>query len=110
MQSDEPAMLIQHKKSKIVPQEDDKNCQSTKYYDPNKGQVKSKCSDKNCQENESIDMWPVKTQMDVWSKKSTSRSSKNKKLKGLAKDKNCQAPISCKKQENVNIMTLNINL
>ena len=35
MQSNGPAMLIQHKMSKkqIMPQEDDKNCQSTKYYE-----------------------------------------------------------------------------
>ena len=62
MQLNEPAILIQHKKLKkqIVPQEDDKNCQFTKYNEPNKEQVKLECSDKKCQENENIDMWPVK--------------------------------------------------
>ena len=72
VQSNGSAMLIQHtmtKKSKIVLQEDDKNCQSAKYYDSENNLVKSKCSDKNCQENENIDMWPVKPQMDVLLKK-----------------------------------------
>ena len=41
MQSNVPEMLIQHKMSKKqVPPEDDKNCQSKKYYEPNKDQVK----------------------------------------------------------------------
>ena len=82
-----PAMLIQHKmqKKQIVPQEDNKHCQI------NRTQLKSKmCSNKNCQENENIDVWPVKMQMDVWSKKPTIKSS-NKKLIGLAKEKKCQA-------------------
>ena len=44
MQSNRPAVPIQDKKSKIVPQEDDKNCEVKMR------PVKSKvCSDKNCQ-------------------------------------------------------------
>ena len=90
MQSNGSAMLIQYKMSKkqIVPQKDDKNCQSKKYYG-------SKCSDKNCKENKNIDMWPVKPQMKVQSKKSAM------KLIGLASDKNCQATISDKKQKKI---------
>ena len=44
MQTNRSAMLIQHKmtkKSKIVPQEDDKSCQTTEYYES------KMCSDKN---------------------------------------------------------------
>ena len=58
IQSNRPAVPIQHKMSKIVPQEDDKNCQSTKYNE-------SMCSDKNCQEQQHINMVPVKTKMDM---------------------------------------------
>ena len=44
MGSNRLAMLIQHKmtknsKKQIVPQEDDKNCKSTTYYELNKDQV-----------------------------------------------------------------------
>ena len=48
---------------------------------------------KKCQAEKSVIMQPVKPQMDVQSKKSTSRSSKNKKLIGIANGKNCQATI-----------------
>ena len=59
MQSNEAAMLIQHMMSKKhMPQEDDKNCQSKRYY----GLM---CSDKNCQENENINMQPELQQMNV---------------------------------------------
>ena len=68
MQSNGPAILIQHKMSKkqIVPQEEDKNCQATiSYkkqmkceYDDFESQSRVKmCSDKSCQEN--INMQPV---------------------------------------------------
>ena len=66
MQSNRPAMRIQHKmtkksKKQIVPQEDDKNYQSTKYFE-------SKIySDKKCQEK-SANTWPVEPQMDMWPK------------------------------------------
>ena len=73
-------------------QEYDKNCQFTKYYEPNKEQIKLKCSDKKCQENENIDMLPVKPKKDVQLKKPAM------KLIGLAKDKNCHATMSHKKQ------------
>ena len=95
MWSNGPAMLIQHKMSKkqIVPQEDDKNCQSAKYYEPNKDQVKSMCSDKKCKEN--INMQPVKPQMDMQFKKPAPlmQSTFKEKHVPLYKDKNCQATI-----------------
>ena len=60
MWSNRPAVTIQDKMSKIVLQEDDKNCQV------NMKPVKSKvCSDKTCQETKV--MWPVKPKMDMWS-------------------------------------------
>ena len=106
MQSNESAMLIQHKmtkmskKSNIVPQEEDKKCQSTKYY----GKM---CSDKTCQEN--INIWPVKPQMDVRLMNPPMKSS-SKKLIRSAKDKNCQATISNKKKRNIHMTTLKVNL
>ena len=49
MQSNGPAMLIQHKKSKKqMPQEDDKNCQSTNYYGATYADKECQ-ADKNCQ-------------------------------------------------------------
>ena len=86
MQSNGSAMLIHHKmtkKSKIVPQEDDKNCQSKKYYG-------SMCSDKKCLEN--INIWPMKPQMEVQLKKPASKPCDKKSI-GRASDKNCQATI-----------------
>ena len=62
MQSIRPAVPIQYKMAmqKIVPQEDDKNCQV------NMRPVKSKvCSDKTCQETKL--MQPVKPKMVMWS-------------------------------------------
>ena len=41
-----------------MPQEEDKNCQPTEYYES------KMCSDKKCQEK-SANMQPVKPQMDV---------------------------------------------
>ena len=122
MQSNAPAMLIQYKMTKKakkhVPQEDDKNCLSTKYY-------KSKlCSDKKCQEISNVQMrpkkprshmWSVTNKIDMWLKKPAIKSS-NKKLIGLASDKNCQASIcyikkkklmcsdkNCQENENINM-------
>ena len=98
MQSNGSAMLIQHKmtklsrKSNIVPQEDHKNCRENINRRPMKSKmyVDKKCqADKNCQ---IINMWPVKSQIDVWLKKPGMKSS-NKKLIGSAKDRNCQAII-----------------
>ena len=77
----------------------------------NKEQLKDGCSKgepssigyKNCQDEENSIMWPVKPKKDMWSdelamlmqhkvsKKSTNRSSKIKKLIGLANGKTCQA-------------------
>ena len=74
VQSNEPVMLIQHKRlKKHMPQEDDKNCQSKEFYGL-KVCADKKCQasmcykkiDKNCQTN--VIMWPVKPQMDMWSK------------------------------------------
>ena len=63
---------IRCQRSQKVPQGDDKNCQSTKYYG-------SMCADKKCQATkfykkvnkkcQTSDMWPVKPQMDMQSKK-----------------------------------------
>ena len=86
MQSNGPVVPIQDKMKHIMPQEDDKNCQSTKYY-------KSVCSDKKCQETNL--MPPVKLPIHM---QSVTRSS-NKKLTGLASDKNSQAIIYYKKQK-----------
>ena len=68
MQSNGPALLIQHKMLKK--QEEDKNCQSKKCYG-SKVCGDKKCQatkyykeiDKQCQTN--VIMWPVKPQMDV---------------------------------------------
>ena len=63
--SNRPAVPIQNKmtkKSKKVPQEDDKNCHSTKYYE-------STCVEKKCQATKTSDMQPVKPKMDMQSKK-----------------------------------------
>ena len=85
MWSNRPAVPIQKnmtKKSKIVPQEDDKNCHSTKYYG-------SMCTDKKCQATKTSDVWPVKPPIHI---QLVTRSS-NKRLIGLASDKNCQTTI-----------------
>ena len=95
MQSNRPAMRIQHrmtKKSKkqIVPQEDDKNYQSTKYFE-------SKIySDKKCQEK-SANTWPVEPQMDMWPKEPAIQSSFKKKYVPLSKDNNCKSTRMYKK-------------
>ena len=79
-----------------MPQEDDKNCQSTKYYG-------SMCADKKCQATKcykKIDkncqtsvMWPVKPPIHMWSVTGSS----NKKSVKSENDKNCQATICYKK-------------
>ena len=75
MWSNGPAMLKQHKMTKKsqkqVPQEDNKKSEST-------------CSDKNCQENEIINIWlPKPAVLD--------------KYRRLCNDKNCQST-RCYKQ------------
>ena len=84
MQSNRPAVPIQEKMSmqKIVPQGDDKNCQSTKCY---------KKVDKNCQ---TTNMQPVKPAMDIQSVTNTS-------YKRLCSDKNCQSTRCYKKKDQV---------
>ena len=101
------AMLIQH--NILKKQEDDKNCQSIKNVKSNELDSQftlMHCSAKNCQENDF--MWSVKIQMDVQLKKPAMKSS-NKTFVS-ANDKNCQATIRYKKQKNVNMMTLEVNL
>ena len=98
--SNRPAMPIQNKMSmkQIVPKEDDKNCQYTKYYEPvcaDKKYQATKCYkkvDKNCQ---TTNMQPVKPPIHMWSV----TKSRNKKLVGSASDKNCEATICYKKQK-----------
>ena len=120
IQSNELAMLIQHKMSKkqILLQADNKNCQSTEYYEPNKDQVKSMSSDKKCQDNKSVNMWPVKSPVHMWS---VTRSG-NKKSIGSAKNKNCQdttcecndsksqssrcSDKNCQENENINMQSM----
>ena len=57
-----------------------KKCQATKCY---------KKVNKTCQTS---DMWPVKLQMDMWSKEPAMQSSFKKKHVPLCKDKNCLSP------------------
>ena len=104
------AMLIQHKILKK--QEDDKNCQSikndkTKYDALDSQSTVLKCSDKKCQENENIDMWPVKPQMDVLSEKPAMKLS-NKKSIGL--NKNSNATVSSRKQKKCEYDDLKVSL
>ena len=88
MHSNGPAVPIQNQmsqKSKIVAQEDDKNCQSTKYY----GSV---CADKKCQATkcykkvdrncQTSDVWPEIPEMDIQIPKPA--------IRRLCNDKNCQ--------------------
>ena len=51
------------------------------------------CFDKNCQ----VNMWPVKPEMDIWSKEP--QSSFKKKSVPLCSDKNCQST-GCYKKKN----------
>ena len=124
-QSNGPTVLIQKKKQK-VPKEDDKNCQSIKNVKPKHDDLDSQstvimCSDKDCQENESIDMQPVKPKKDVWSKKPAMKSS-HKKL--IVLNKNCKAT-TCENadfksqsfkcsdkncQENINMQSVPVSL
>ena len=80
-------MPIQNKISKIVPQEDDKNCQSTKF-------IKSVCSYKNCQ------LQPVKPPMDMWLPKPAIPY----KHARLCSDKNCQSKRCYRKKSPVRPM------
>ena len=57
---------------------DDKKCQSTV------------CSDKNCQDNKCDNMWPVTSEMDMWSVEPAS-------YKKICHDKNCQSTRCFKK-------------
>ena len=57
---------------------------------------------KNCQaekSEKSVNMWPKKFQMDVWSEKPAKQSSFKKKHISLYNDKNCKDTISCKTQK-----------
>ena len=54
-----------------------------------KDQVVSECSEKNCQDNKCANMWPVKPEMNMWSKEP--QSSFKKKHVPLCSDKNCQS-------------------
>ena len=68
MWSNGSAMLIQHNKLQKS-QEDDKNCQENINIRPVKSKV---CAYKKCQATKCYkkisDKWPVKPQMDMWSK------------------------------------------
>ena len=101
VQSKRPAILIQHKltkrsKKQIVPQEDDKNCQSTDYYEA-KMYTDKKCqADKNCQTTSVIrpkkplsDMWSVTKKTDVQLLKPAVLH----QYRQLSKHKNCQATV-----------------
>ena len=110
IQSNGPTMLIQHKmtkKSNIVPQADDKNCQSiknvkSKFDDLNSQSTVKMCSDKKYQEN--IDMQLVESQMDVWLKKPAKLQSSYRKkdeLKYVYEDKNFQDTICHKTQKKI---------
>ena len=98
MQSNRPAVPIQDKMSmqQIVPQEDDKNCQVN---------MKSMCSDKNSQENQNINMWPVKPEMDMQSP----RPAIPYKHTRLCSDKNCQSTTCYKKKDQVKSLCSNKN-
>ena len=82
MWSNRPAVPIHYKISmqQIVPQEDDKNCQSTKYNE-------SVCSVKKCKENQTINMQPLKPPMNMWLPKPAVPC----KYTRLCNDKNCRS-------------------
>ena len=82
MWSNRPAAPIHYKISmqQIVPQEDDKNCQSTKYNE-------SVCSVKKCKENQTINMQPLKPPMNMWLPKPAVPC----KYTRLCNDKNCRS-------------------
>ena len=68
-----------------MPKEDDKNC------DVSMRPVKSKvCSDKDCQENENVNIQPMKPQMVMQLPKPT--------IRRLCSDKNCQSTRCYKKK------------
>ena len=98
MQSNRPAIPIKDKKSKIVPQEDNKTCQSTKCIESKYDNFRSQStvsSDKNCQEN--INMWPIKPAMNMQSNRPAvpicNKMSK-KQIVQKVDDKNCQENIN----------------
>ena len=85
MWSNRPTVPIQNnmtKKSKRVPQEDGKNCLSPKF-------IKAMCSDKNCQEN--ISMQSEMPEMNMQSPKPA--------ITRLCSDKNCQSTSCYRKKE-----------
>ena len=99
IQSNRPAVPIQVKKSKIVPQEDAKNCRSKKYN-------KAVCADKKCQATmcykkvdkncQTTNMWPVKPAKELHNMQSvTSLSNMKSNEKSSFKQKNSvnQGPV-----------------
>ena len=66
---------------------------SNKQYIYEECPVKSMCSDKNCQETQSINVWPVKPSMDMWLPKPAVPY----KYIRFCSDKNCQSTRCYKK-------------
>ena len=101
MQLKKPAKLeSSYKEKELKYIYEDKNCQDTmcEYYDSKSQSAMKKCSDKNCQENENIEMRPKKPRShmksvtkktDVWLPKPA--------IRRLCNDKNCQS-IRCYKK------------
>ena len=104
MQSVKPVMKTNHMQSVLRPAKsqskhkkknqvnfnqvnDDKDCQSTRCY---KKPEYTKC-DKNCEDNKSVIMWPVKSVMDMQSKEPAMQSSFKKKHVPSCNDKNYQS-------------------
>ena len=87
MCSNRPAVQTRDKMSEIVPQEDDKNCQSIML------PKKSMCSDKNCHDTKF--RWPVKTAMNMQSREPERKSSFKQKHVPL-----CQSTRYYRKQSN----------
>ena len=63
-----------------VSMNDNNNCQSPKF-------IKYVCSDKTCQVDQCVNMWPMKLEMDMWLPKPAIPY----KYTRLCNDKNCQA-------------------
>ena len=83
---------------------DGKNCQSTKFIKPGYGDQNCQYtvfSDKNCQDNKSVIMQPVKPQIDMQSKEPAMQSSFKKKHVPFCNDKNCQSTRCYKKKNQV---------
>ena len=75
--------LVQHEMlKKHMPQGDDKNRQSKKYYG-------SMCTGMKCQATKTSNMWPVKPQMDM----QVHKPAVIYQYRRLSKDRNCQATI-----------------